>query len=108
VYDYVQKDPRRALPVAAATLACFAAVIAIGFSNMEQPQQQAQTQGQMQQGPMVMPQPDWQAQHRAWKDAHDYGSSVINDAYKYRRDSQDRMDETYRRGTYDWYTDKDK
>ena len=34
-------------------------------------------------------------------------SPIIDDTYTYGRDSQDNIDETYRRGAYNWY-DKDR
>jgi len=31
---------------------------------------------------------------------------IIDDVYRYNRDSFDQQSETYRRGNYDWYSDR--
>lgn len=109
---WVDADPRnRALPVAVGTGATIVLIVVLWFSTMAEQKETAQ-QAESPNSPNVMQggmpsQADLMARQRAWQDAHTYSQGVIDDAYKYRRDTQDRMDETYRRATYDWY-DKDR
>jgi len=108
IHDYVQKDPKRALPVAATTIGVFI-ILFFGMFNINASNQQAsqsgQQQGMQQQG--MAPPAGWQAQYQAIRDAQTFSQGVSDDVYKYRRDSQDRMDETYKRANYDWYRDND-
>jgi hypothetical protein len=107
---FVDADPKaRALPVAAGTIAMMILIIVLAVGTFtakkDTTQQQLGFPQMMQQqggGPSMS---DLMARQRAWQSAQDYTSDVIDDAYKYRRDTQDRMDETYRRATYAWYND---
>ncbi len=107
VHDYVSKNPKRALPVSAATL-CMVALIIFGFFQMNSSTPSMnQSAGQQIQQPLGVAPANWQAQHRAWQDMHNYNQGIIDDVYKYNRDAGDRRDETYRRANYDWYRDND-
>ena len=106
---WVDADPkRRAVPVAAGTIAMMVLIVFLAISSFSGHQDtgeqgiSSQTQS-MQQGMGTPSLTDIRERQRIWQDAHRYSQDVIDDAYKYRRDSQDRRDETYRRGTYDWY-----
>lgn len=104
VREYVLKNPKKAVPVAVGTLAAIVVCIALMMSVVSSPEPQV-AQGAGQQFPAGQPPAGWQAQHRAWQDAQRYTQDVIDDAYKYNRDAQDRMDEVYRKGTYDFMSD---
>ncbi len=106
VHDYVQKDPQRALPVAAATVAVVVIMLLITFSTIFSAGQKEQSAGMTGPGQMAQPPAGWQQQYKAWKDQQSYTQKVLDDTYTYQRDSQDRMDDSYRRATYDWYGDK--
>ena len=104
VRDYVLHNPKRALPVAAVTLVIMLIVILSIPSLFETtPEQTPAVTADLPQQQQAAPPANWQEGYRAWQDTQRYNQGVIDDVYKYRRDSQDRMDETYRRGTYDWY-----
>jgi len=104
---WVDGDPKkRALPVAVGTVAMMVLIPILWISSIKENKQAIQNAALQteQMGQMGMSsQADLMARQRAWQDAHRYTQDVIDDSYRYRRDSQDRMDETYRRGTYDWY-----
>jgi hypothetical protein len=106
IRSYVLKDPKRAVPVAAGTILLLVLIIGMWIASMgggnEAIMQQAGQQQSAQQQSGTPP-PGWQDQYRTWKDQQQANQKIIDDTYKYRRDSQDRMDESYRRGTYDWY-----
>jgi hypothetical protein len=110
VFDYVQKDPKRALPVTVLTIGLMAAII-FGMANMNVNKQQvSQNPGAQQQVPQQGTATDMgalMAQQRAMQDAHNFTMQTIDDVYEYKRDAGDRMDETYKRANYDWYRDND-
>jgi len=101
----VEKNPKSAVPVMVGTVCLMAVIIWMAISSSKQSGQQAGVPGSGQQAAQAGG--DWRAQYQAIRSAQQFGDNVIDDTYKYRRDSQDRMDETYRRANYDWYTDKD-
>lgn len=105
IRSYVEKNPRMALPAAALLILCFVLAMVYMANSMSDNQQQIAQQQQMQQP--GMPNPNWQAGYQAMRDAQQFSSQVSDDVYKYRRDAEDRMSETYRRGTYDWYNKDD-
>ena len=107
VCDYVRADPKRAVPVAALTLLAMALIVALGFSWVPgalDDNQGAQTVPTVQQG---YPPAGGMENYRIWKDTHDYNQRILDDTYKSNSDAFNRTQETYRRGTYDWYNDKD-
>ena len=109
VQEYVRQDPRRAVSVAVVSILAlvlmFAGTLAVISGSIEegtlQVQQQAQTQAPPMQGGG-----DWQRRYQIWQDQQRDTQRILDDTYRYRRDSQDRMDETYKRATYDWYNDR--
>ncbi|MCU0651048.1 MAG: DUF4339 domain-containing protein [Candidatus Omnitrophica bacterium] len=104
----VVKNPKAAVPVAFGTAAVMVFIVIFMMSNFSKPAQD-QTAQNPQAGMQQVQQPggDWRAQYNAIRDAQQFSTSVADDVYKYRRDSQDRMDETYRRANYDWYRSGD-
>lgn len=112
ILDYVNKNPKRALPISAAIVGLYALTILWILSSITDADKKAQQQlttgqtqpGQIQQG---MAQPNWAAFQRASQDAHNFSMGVMDDVYKYKRDAGDRMDETYKRANYDWYRNND-
>lgn len=110
VRQFVDKDPQsRALPVAVGTIALFIVIGILWASSLSKAPQTASQQPPEQMGgaASVVPNADWRAQQAAMMDAQRYGQQLSDDSYQYRRDTQDRMDETYRRANYDWYRDND-
>jgi hypothetical protein len=101
----VEKNPKSAVGVVIGSVCLMAVIVWMALAGSKQPVQQASAPGAGQQS--AQSGPGWGAQYQAIRSAQDFSSNVIDDAYKYRRDSQDRMDETYRRANYDWYKDKD-
>jgi hypothetical protein len=110
IRSYVLKDPKRAVPVAAGTILLLVLIIGIWIASLSGGNKDAIQQPGLQQSAQQQtrtPPPGWQDQYRVWQDQQKSNQKIIDDTYKYTRDSQDKMDETYRRGTYDWYN-KDK
>lgn len=110
VRNYVLKNPKRAVPVALVTIGLILAVVVSLPSMFQQTSEQAPVDGQQQtqiSGQQQMPTqgvpPNWQQNYQILRDTQNYNQGVIDDVYKYRQKAEDRMDETYRRGTYDWY-----
>jgi hypothetical protein len=104
----VDKNPKSAVGVVVGVVCLMAVIVAMAVSDAKQPGQQAAAPGAGQQQQAVPAGGDWQAQYQAARSAQQYQQNLIDDSYKYRRDSQDRMDETYRRANYDWYKSDDK
>ena len=105
IRQYVDRDPKRAVPVAIGTLALCVVVFimfvgAIVPTDQSSPSMPMQPSfGQFPQGPQLSPNV-FQPMIRAQQDI----SNTIDDVYRYNRDSFDRQYETYKRGTYDWYS----
>jgi len=99
---YVRKNPKNAVGVSLGTIAVMALIVFLFistlFSDKDQGQQTAQYQQDMPMG--QMPPAGWQAQHRAVMDAQREIGQISHDAYIYRRDRQDKMDDLYRKTTY--------
>ncbi len=102
----VEKNPRSAVPVMVGTVCLIGVIVWLAVSSSPQTTQQASAPAAQQQQ-AAQAGGDWRAQYQAVRSAQQFSDNVIDDVYKYKRDSQDRMDETYRRANYDWYTDKD-
>ncbi|NLX13173.1 MAG: DUF4339 domain-containing protein [Phycisphaerales bacterium] len=108
VRAYVEADPRRAVPVAAAVLVIFFFLFVLAVApfvpddNGPEP-----APGGHQAMPASPPPGVSMEQWRIMRDAQRQTDNILEDSYRYNRDSFDRQSETYRRGTYDWYTDKD-
>ena len=101
VRNYVLHNPKRAVPVAVATIAVMAMLLFSLPALFETPSESpADTRQQVQQGGLPAPPPNWQQGYQAWKDAHNYNQGVIDDVYKSSIKSGNRMDDTYRCGTY--------
>jgi hypothetical protein len=104
----VIQDPKKAVPVALGTGIAMVFLVSFAVASFSQGNKQTGAPGSG--GVQQVQQPDgsWRAQYNAIRDAQQFSSDVSNDVYKYRRDSQDRMDESYRRANYDWYKSDDK
>lgn len=108
LWRYVEKNPRRGLPVAVGTVVIggFALLLILGglFSGEDDRsslQEALPPQGYAQLPQEQMLQPNmFQPMIRAQRQI----DNIIDDVYRYNRDSFDRQCETYRRGTYDWYS----
>jgi hypothetical protein len=104
----VVDSPKKAVPVALGTAAAMVFMMIFVLSSFSQTGKQTGAPGQAGVSQTQQPAGDWQAQYQAIRGAQQYGDNVIDDVYKYKRDSQDRQDETYRRANYDWYKSDDK
>lgn len=107
IRDYVHKNPQRALPIAVFTIAwivmCFVGTILIFTKNS----QMTTTPGQEIQQPAGVVGADWQQIYREGRAVQQYQQQLQDDSYRYRRDSEDRRDDAYRRATYDWMRNDD-
>jgi hypothetical protein len=103
----VEKNPKSAVGVAIGSVCLMAVIVWMAMSGAKQSGQQAAAPGVGQQQQAAQAGPGWGAQYQAIRSAQDYTQNAIDDSYKYRRDSQDRMDESYRRANYDWYKHDD-
>ena len=109
VQEYVRQDPRRAVSVAVVSI--LSLVLMLGFTlavisgSIEEGTIQLQQQAQPQ-TPSMQGGGDWQRRYQIWQDQQRDTQRILDDSYRYQRDSQDRMDETYKRATYDWYNDR--
>ena len=105
VCDYVDEDPKRAMPVAVLTVAALLIGLALALSwipdSMEMDAQQSAPQSQAMAPPAYPPAGGMDA-YRAWKDAHDYNQGVIDETFKSNRESFDRQLDSYGDATYDW------
>ncbi|MCX5708963.1 MAG: DUF4339 domain-containing protein [Candidatus Omnitrophica bacterium] len=103
----VEKNPKSAVGVVIGTVCLMVVIIFMAISGSKQSGQQVAAPGAGQQQQAAQSGPGWGAQYQAIRSAQQFGDNVIDDTYKYRRDSQDRMDETYKRANYDWYKHDD-
>ena len=96
---YVRKKPKNAIYVAAGTVVAMVAILILLVYSLsadnEQGQQYAQDQQAMPVGPT--PPPGWQARHRAIMDAQQEIGQMSHDAYIYKRDREDKMDDFRRK-----------
>jgi hypothetical protein len=106
VRKFVRENPKRAVPVAAVTLAGLLLLFCVALAPIMGAMDEGTPWGQQQQVPATSGgggrnpyQPMIQAQHDI--------SDMIDDSYRYQRDSFDQQCETYRRANYDWYNDND-
>jgi len=108
VADYVGQNPHRAIPVALALVAgmflLFCIVVSPFVAESGGGQTPVGNSGQF--SPMLgqaggggFNMQNW----RTMQNAQDYSSNVIDDVYKYNRDSFDRRYDTYKDATYDWH-----
>jgi hypothetical protein len=104
----VVDSPKKAVPVALGTAAAMVFMMIFVLSSFSKAGTQTGAPGQAGIPQAQQPAGDWRAQYQAIRDAQQFSAGVSDDVYKYRRDSQDRMDETYRRANYDWYKSDDK
>ncbi|WP_031435654.1 DUF4339 domain-containing protein [Methylomarinum vadi] len=96
---YVRKNPKHAVYVVAGTFAAMIAVLILFVFSLSSDKEQIQ---QYTQGPQEMPMgqtppPGWQAQHRAIMDAQREIGQMSHDAYIYKRDREDKMDDFRRK-----------
>ena len=109
IRSYVLKDPKRAVPVAAGTILLLVLIIGMWVASMGGGDKDAiQQPGQQQSAQQQTPKPPagWQDQYRNWQNQQRDNQRIIDDTYKYTRDSQDEIYKSYKRGAYDW-DDKD-
>ena len=99
--SYLERNPGMSTPIL--VLAVFGLLLILAFLfDMQEEETASAEQPQQQPG---APSADWQTRYRIWQDTQRHNQGVLDDVYEYGRDADDRMSETYRRGTYDWYTD---
>jgi hypothetical protein len=98
---WIVKNPKNAVSAVVGTGCVVALIGVMAMSNGKQGQKESGPQ----QGAMGVMNPGGfnSAQYQAIRSAQQFGDNVLDETYKYRRDSQDRMDDSYRRATYDWY-----
>jgi hypothetical protein len=108
VRAYVAADPRRAVPVAAGVLVVLFILFCWAISPF-MPEENGRGSAASGQPSGTMPPPPGvtMEQWRIMRDAQRQTDNTIEDVYRNNRDSFDRQSETYRRGTYDWYSGKD-
>ncbi len=96
---YVRKNPKNAVYVVAGTLAAIIAVLIMFVYTFSADKWQGQQYAREQQDMPVgqMPPPGWQAQHRAIMDAQREIGQMSHDAYIYKRDREDKMDDFRRK-----------
>jgi len=93
---YLERNPGMATPILVMALAGLLLILAF-LADMqteeveyaEQPLQQPE-----------MPVGDWQARHRAWQDAQRYNQGILDETYRRKLDSENRMDDLRRRATF--------
>ncbi len=104
VREFVRQDPKRAVPVAAVTLVVLFFLFCLAVypiaQTMDNPP--AVTGGQQQSMPVSAFGGDANI-YQPMIEAQRYKQNIIDDVYRYNRDSFDRQVETYKQGTYDWY-----
>ncbi|HOY08689.1 MAG TPA: DUF4339 domain-containing protein [Candidatus Omnitrophota bacterium] len=110
VQDYVRKNPRRAVWVAGLSILSLVLMFGLTFmvitTAVEDGNMPVQQQAYPQQSEPAQGGGDWRQRYQIWQDQQRDTQRILDDSYRYRRDSQDRRDETYRRANYDWYTDR--
>lgn len=96
---YVRKKPKNAVYVVAGTFVAIIAVLIMFVYSLSGDKEQAQQYAQERQEMPVgqTPLPGWQAQHRAIMDAQREIGQMSHDAYIYKRDREDKMDDFRRR-----------
>ncbi|WP_305909610.1 DUF4339 domain-containing protein [Methylomarinum sp. Ch1-1] len=97
---YVRKNPKNAVYVVAGTFAAMIAVLIMFVYSLSADKEQGQPQYAQGQQEMPMgqtPPPGWQAQHRAIMDAQREIGQMSHDAYIYKRDREDKMDDFRRK-----------
>lgn len=115
IREFVDQDPTRAVPVAIGTMVVLGILFVMTIGAMFPPEEPsrslpsqptagantlgANTVGAMPPGGQLSPNV-FLPMIRAQQDIN----NTIDDVYRYNRDSFDRQCETYRRGTYDWYS----
>lgn len=108
VRAYIDRDPRRTIPVAIALAVSLFLLLAFAISPFVSEDHAGPSPGPAGPGvdPRAMPPAAGSMeQWRIMRDAQRDTDRSLDDAYCYQRDSFDQQSETYRRGTYDWYGD---
>lgn len=103
VREFVRQDPKRAVPVAAGTLVVLFFVFCLAVCPIAQTMDNPPA---VPGGQQAMPAPAFGGGPNVYRpmiEAQRYNQNVIDDVYRYSRDSFDRQTETYKQGTYDWY-----
>lgn len=103
VCEYVEEDPKRALPVAALTM--LAILVMLGFALSWIPdamEQDRAPQPAQVMAPQAYPPAADMGAYRAWQDAYRYNQGVLDETFKSNRDSFDRQLKSYGDATYDW------
>jgi len=103
----VVDNPKKAVPVAFGTVIAMVFIIFLLLSSFSQTGSSTGGSRQADVSQAQQPAGDWRAQYQAIRGAQQYTQDAIDDSYRYKRASEDRRDETYRRATYDWYRDND-
>jgi len=104
VRRYVRQDPRRAKPIALASVLGLMFLFCLALASVfEAPDAPSRPQGPS--GP-AGPAVGGADVYRPMINAQRETDRIIDDVYRYNRDSFDQQSETYRRGNYDWYSDR--
>lgn len=93
---YLEHNPGMAIPILVMALAGLLLIIAF-LIDLQTEEAEYAEQPPQQQG---MPMGDWPARHRAWQDAQQYNQGILDDTYKRKLESDNRMDDLRRRATF--------
>ena len=107
VRDYIDRNPGQTVPVAAGlAVVLFLCVCLAASPFVSEPGNRPQSGPNQLTGPAGPGTPGPGFNMRNWeimRGAQGTTGDIIDDVYKYNRDSFDNQSETYRRANYDWY-----
>jgi hypothetical protein len=109
VRAFVEENPRRAIPVAVAVIVGLLVLLSIALEPFESESGGGGGGGYGGGGAMMGARGGGNTMQN-WnimRDAQRHNDAVIDDVYRYNRDSFDQQSETYRRANYDWYNKGD-
>ncbi|HQO57128.1 MAG TPA: DUF4339 domain-containing protein [Candidatus Omnitrophota bacterium] len=110
IQNYVQKNPKTAVWVAGSSLLllllAFGLTLTVISASLEQANLSVPSQPAYQPPAPAQDNGDWRQRYQIWQQQQQDTQRILDDAYRYRRDSEDRRDETYRRENYEGDTDR--